>query len=255
MLERAVRDFVQLLEITSVCLKNETYRLKDVERFIEYISTLDLSDEDDVYDLSWELKCFLFQQPKLPSFQWEKGVIEGDIPLYGVYGKEHDLLSDLISLTVKNAKVSPYFVEFPGYFLASQLQVKEDDDYLKDKEIVISNDYNFASKENDIGIVLLKPSKYDIRSSFSKVLQQELVFDEYYIVHWDIVYRFLGIDTKIYYEQVEKFGKNWLNRHEAIIKSKCSSVKFRRGMWELHEKDRLYKEFNEFLVGRGYKEI
>lgn len=251
-IQRAAKDLVKFLEVQSICVKENPFSFNKAQNFIKYISTLDLSKEDDVYKLSWELRCYLSQQPKLHSSYWEKSVINGDFPLYDSYGKESHAVSDLIDLTVKNAKISPYFVEFPGYFIANHLAT--DDEREKDKQIVISNDCNFAAKNRDIGLVVREPEFYDIRKTFSHVWQQEFIFDDYYVLPWNLVYKFFGIDTKIYHDQVNKFGDDWLSRHESIIKDN-SKAKFHCGLWELKSGSDLYKRFNQFLVSSGYKEI
>ena len=255
-IQRAAKDLIKFLEVQSICVKENPFSLNKAQNFIDYISTLDLSNQDDVYKLSWELKCYLSQQPKLHFSYWEKSVINGDF-LWDSYGKEPHLLPDLIDLTVKNAKISPYFIEFPGYFMANHLLATSDGwekGWEKDKQIVISNNYNFVARNRDIGLVVKKPEFYDICKTFSQVWKQEFIFDDYYVLPWNLVYKFLKIDAKIYHDQLKKFGNDWLGRHESIIKNN-SKAKFHCGLWELKSGSDLYKQFNEFLVSNGYKEI
>ncbi|MFM6157941.1 MAG: hypothetical protein ACKPE3_33935 [Sphaerospermopsis kisseleviana] len=249
-IQRAAKDLINLIELQSVCVKENPFSFSKAQKFIQYIKKLDLGKKDDVYKLSWELKCYLSQQPKLPSSYWEKSVINGDFPLYN--GKELEILPDLIRLTIKNSKISTKYVEFPGYFFADHLS--DGDGWEKDKQIVASNGYSFAAKNRNIGLVVKQPEYYDIRKTFSEVWEEKFIFDDFFVLPWEFVYTFFGIDTKIYHGQVNKFGDSWLGRHEAIIKDN-SQARFHCGLWELNSGSRLYKQFNHFLASKGYKEI
>lgn len=255
-IKTAVKDFEQFLRVMRQCLEGEhPLKLKYIERFIDFVSSLDLSNEDNLYCLHWELKCFLKNQPKIPSSYWEKEIVSGSLPIYGSWGRLPLLLPELIQSTVKYSKISTYHVEFPGYFMATRLLPVDSGYSEHDKEIVISNDYKFASHQKDIAVIVSKPDLYSIKLTYSKVHEEDFHFDDVYVIEWNLIYKFLGIDKKIYYQQINKFGDSWLGRHEAIIKYARPDVKFHSGMMVLRAGSSLYKDFNNFLIKEGYQEV
>lgn len=256
MIKTAANDLIQFLRVQRQSLVHEhPLKLKGIDRFIEFIPSLDLSNEKDIYVLFWELKCFLNDQPKMPSSYWEKEIVSGKLPLYGSYGSVPVLLPKLIELTVKYSRISTYHVEFPGYFMATRLLPVDSGYSEHDKEITISNGYEFASHQKDIAVLVSKPDLYDVKRTYSTVAQKEFQFDDIYVIKWNLIYKLLGIDKKIYYQQINQFGDNWLGRHEAIIKETRPDVKFHSGMMVLKAGSSLFKEFNKFLIKEGYQEV